>query len=146
MSNTIQIQEHRLCECNCGLPVKEGNRFIQWHHNHNQSEERRAKVSAALTGIKRSEEHKAKMKTKRNNWKGGRKMTHGYVLVQSKEHPHANSQGYVREHRLVYEQYHKCSLLPWADVHHIDRNRQNNCISNLKLFSHSEHARYEHQK
>lgn len=42
-------------------------------------------------------------------------------------------------HRLIYEEYHKCTLLPQGQIHHIDNNRTNNCILNLELVSAENH-------
>jgi hypothetical protein len=80
------------------------------------------------------------------NYKGGRilhKPT-GYMFVLNKEHPRTDSKGYVREHILVYEQHHKCSVLPYGQIHHIDKNRQNNSSDNLILLSERDHYRIHH--
>ena len=45
-----------------------------------------------------------------------------------------------RLHRLIYEDFHKCTLLPNAFIHHKDGNRSNNRIDNLELISPSEHS------
>ena len=42
-------------------------------------------------------------------------------------------------HRLIYEDYHKCTLLKQGIVHHKDGNRLNNSIENLELISRAEH-------
>src|SRR5262245_4550107 len=52
------------------------------------------------------------------HWNGGRKKTGGYILTLKPEHHFANSAGYVMEHRLVYEEYNKCCLLPTTVIHH----------------------------
>lgn len=49
-------------------------------------------------------------------------------------------------HRVVYEDYHKCTLLPSTVVHHIDGNKKNNDISNLKIMLPSEHAKLHNEK
>lgn len=74
------------------------------------------------------------------NWKGGKKLDHyGYIQVLMPDHHFANNHGYVREHRLVYEYYNLCCLLPWAVIHHIDGNRSNNDYNNLELITQSKH-------
>jgi hypothetical protein len=50
----------------------------------------------------------------------------------------------IRLHRYLYEQHHKCSILPGIHVHHKDENKLNNDISNLDLIPRAEHA-YEHK-
>lgn len=77
------------------------------------------------------------------NWRGGRSASgSGYIRIYKPDHPAANSNGYVYEHRLVMEQklgrlLEKCEL-----VDHIDRNRSNNAPENLRLHaSRSEHVK-----
>lgn len=69
------------------------------------------------------------------DWKGGRTVDKsGYVLVKCHDHPHANSLGYVREHRLVMDRILGRTLDPSEVVHHKDGNTQNNDPANLELF------------
>jgi len=69
-------------------------------------------------------------------WKGGKYLDNdGYILIYSPNHPYATKQGRVREHRLVMEKSIGRYLLPSEVVHHIDGNKQNNSIENLKLYS-----------
>lgn len=74
-------------------------------------------------------------------WNGGVNIDKGgYRLVKAPDHPHANPNGYVREHRLVMEQKLGRPLRRDEVVHHLDRNRQNNHPDNLSLFrSNAEH-------
>jgi len=73
----------------------------------------------------------------------------GYRYIKIKYHPFANKDGYVPEHRLVMENYLRENdpknknlikvnqilyLNPIAVVHHIDRDKLNNQIKNLKVF------------
>lgn len=78
-------------------------------------------------------------------WKGGRiQDKHGYVLVHLPTHPHTNSSGYVREHRLVMEKKLGRFLDPVEVVHHIDGNPRNNHPGNLHLYAtNGEHMRAE---
>ncbi len=59
----------------------------------------------------------------------------GYALVRAPRHPHCNSGGYVREHRLVMEQVIGRYLLPDEVVTHLDGNKANNNPANLKLYA-----------
>lgn len=73
------------------------------------------------------------------NWKGGRNVQGRYITVYRPDHPFANSKKRVLEHRVIYEEYYNCCLLPWTDIHHIDGNRYNNSIENLQPMFHSKH-------
>ena len=69
--------------------------------------------------------------SKNPRWRGGIR-TAKYVWVYRPEHRFARNSGYVYYHRVVYESYHRCCLLPWASIHHVDRNTMNNFPSNLQ--------------
>jgi len=72
---------------------------------------------------------------KHRDWKGGRIVDKtGYILVRQLGHPHANSGGYVREHRLVMEQHLGRYLEPNEVVHHINGDKADNRIENLEVF------------
>lgn len=74
-------------------------------------------------------------------WRGGVTTDKaGYVLRYRPEHPHCNSNGYIREHRLVMEQKLGRLLLPVEVVHHMDDDPSNNHPDNLVMFaSNAEH-------
>lgn len=100
---------------------------------------RRARKRAGLPKLKkgpRSPEHN-------RAWKGGRIIdVDGYVLVRVKDHPSADSRGYVREHRLIVERLLGRHLSPEEIVHHLDGDRANNDPANLELFaSNGDHLR-----
>lgn len=77
-------------------------------------------------------------------WKGGRKLAHGYWLILKPDHPHCNSRGYIFEHRLRMEEYLGRYLTEEEEIHHLDMNKENNRIGNLMLFAtNAEHKRYE---
>ena len=42
-------------------------------------------------------------------------------------------------HRIIYEKYYNCCLLPFIEIHHIDGNSKNNAIENLKPVTALEH-------
>ncbi|HJT49789.1 MAG TPA: NUMOD3 domain-containing DNA-binding protein [Nitrososphaeraceae archaeon] len=71
--------------------------------------------------------------------KAQRRYFNGYILIYSPLHPFATIEGYVREHRLVYEQFHKCCILPWADIHHKNGVKTDNNIENLEPKSRKQH-------
>ncbi len=55
-------------------------------------------------------------------------------MILRPKHPRAGQNGYVREHILVMEAYLKRPLTLTENVHHINHNRADNRIENLKLF------------
>ncbi|MDN5866868.1 MAG: HNH endonuclease [Candidatus Nitrosocosmicus sp.] len=69
-------------------------------------------------------------------WKGGKMLdVEEYVLVKKPDHPFANNNGYVREHRLVMENKLGRYLTKEEVVHHINGVKNQNNIENLMLYS-----------
>lgn len=69
-------------------------------------------------------------------YKGGRtKNRHGYIYLRNPEHPNANSNGYVMEHRVVMEKMIGRYLKPKETVHHKNGIRDDNQPENLELWS-----------
>lgn len=67
--------------------------------------------------------------------------TLGYVYAYAPKHPLANKSGKVYKHIYVMVQHIGRPLREDECVHHIDRNRENNNISNLQLMTNSEHCK-----
>ncbi len=73
-------------------------------------------------------------------WKGGKYIDgQGYVHVKNRNHPYADHQGYILEHRLVMEKKLGRFLLITEEIHHLDYNKQNNNPNNLELHNSSSH-------
>lgn len=114
-----------------------------------QSKESNIKRSLALKGRKKSSEHVrnislAKIGSNNPQWKGGRTVRDGYVLIKMREHPSAVG-GYVREHRLVMEKHIGRYLSVGEIVHHVNGITTDNRIENLILCqSAKEHIRKFH--
>lgn len=70
----------------------------------------------------------------------GKWINYGYVWVYKPTH-HFARKGAVREHRLVWEEHNKASLLPWTDVHHINGDRADNRPENLEAMMKGQHTR-----
>ena len=80
-----------------------------------------------------------------HQWQGGYTIDkRGYVLVHQPDHPAANSNGYIREHRLVMEEHLGRHLEPDEVVHHRNGDPADNRIENLELYeSNAEHLKAE---
>ncbi len=114
---------YKYCECNCGelIPCinKLGNlaRFKFGHQNRGQNHSR---------------------------WNNGRQKRDNYWYVWVPEESNMNIGEYKREHVYFYEQYHKCCMLPWGDIHHIEpvtKDYCNNMPWNLQGMMKQEHTR-----
>lgn len=69
----------------------------------------------------------------------------GYLLLYRPDHKFCNNQGRVPEHRIIMEEKIGRIIDPrLEDVHHIDRNVENNKIDNLMLVTPFEHSRIHH--
>jgi len=81
-----------------------------------------------------------------NRWLGGKQiMSNDYVAIYSPNHPNKSVRNSVFEHRLVMEKHIGRYLKKAEVVHHIDRNRSNNKLSNLMLFPNSSaHIKFHH--
>lgn len=74
-----------------------------------------------------------------HNFKGGRwTINSGYVKVLRKEHPRADTAGYVLEHVLVMEESLGRHLEPHERVHHRNGRRDDNRVENLELWKHKD--------
>jgi len=100
-------------------------------------------------GKKLSKKHKQKMSeahggSKNHMWKGGRsKNQAGYIYIYNPNHPFANKDNCIFEHRLVMEKHLGRYLTPKEVVHHINGIKDDNRIENLKLFKNeSEHIKF----
>lgn len=89
-----------------------------------------------------------------SSWKSDERISYyGYKLIRNPEHPYANTDGFVFEHRLIAEKFLLLDennsvningakyLNPKYVVHHIDFNRQNNDISNLLIMKREDHTK-----
>ena len=65
----------------------------------------------------------------------------GYILAYVPKHPHAHSDGYVMLHTVVMERSIGRYLMPNEVVHHVNHDRKDNRLENLKLMDKKEHMR-----
>lgn len=120
--------------------------------NLKQTERAKQKISKSNTGRKYSaainwkkgKTNRGKSGKQTTNWKGGKTSDgHGYILIKKHGHPRANKQGYVKEHILIMEKKIGRYLTKNEIVHHINRKRDDNNGSNLKLFTNQkDHIKY----
>ena len=97
-------------------------------------------VSLARLGITSPKKRERSSREKHYHWKDGRNLDgDGYVRVHMPEHPQADMNGYVLEHRLIMEQHLGRRLKPWEKIHHINRVRTDNRIDNLLVISSQSH-------
>ena len=78
-------------------------------------------------------------------WKGGRTIdARGYVLIKNIKHPNTKANGYVQEHRLVMENHLGRILKRLEQVHHINGDKTDNKIENLRVVTPKEHYWLHH--
>lgn len=70
----------------------------------------------------------------------------GYKKVRARNHPHADRDGFVLEHRLIMEEYLKGYLEPQLDMHHLNGVRDDNRLENLVVVTPSEHIKKYHNQ
>lgn len=76
--------------------------------------------------------------TLHTKWGTAKPNTKGYYRITSGKE--GNNMKFL--HRLIFEDYHKCTLLPEGQIHHINGDKSNNCILNLELTHKRTHTLY----
>ncbi len=98
---------------------------------------------------------KARNQSGENNsqWKGGEPVQDkdGYWLIYSPDHPYRNSRNKVFLHRLLYENYlsiifdEQVYLPQGSEIHHINEDKEDNSLINLKYMDTRKEHRQEHR-
>lgn len=77
-----------------------------------------------------------------SGWRGGRVTRQGYIWVHAPDEPGAYARdGYILEHRLVYQRTRGVILPRHVEVHHINGVRDDNRPENLMASAKGEHKR-----
>lgn len=76
------------------------------------------------------------------NWKGGRMIINGYVVVYNSEHPRSGKLNRVFEHIVIAEKKLGRYLAKDEVVHHINGKKDDNRPENLEVCKRSEHVHH----
>ncbi len=147
MPNKDEIQLIGKCKCIWKIcPECEGGRWV-----HLVNGRARSKLCKSCAGKHRPLPIWNYFKSGKDNiaWKGGiRHDAAGYIQIRVyPESPFAtmaNVVGYISEHRLVMAQHLGRCLNQQEIVHHKDRNKHNNILSNLELSDSKHHYPIRH--
>jgi hypothetical protein len=125
--DSIDFSSYKFCECGCGQEVS------GYYYKNKQKIQRKFKHGHYLKG---------RWIGKNNpRWKGRAKfMTNGYLEIYRLEYHHKLTNSSVKLHRFVYEYFHKCCLLSWTHIHHINGIKTDNHKNNIIALSRSKHA------
>src|SRR5690606_28227193 len=80
-----------------------------------------------------------------HNVTGRKKSNEGYVLLKIPTHPYAQSNGYVLEHRVVFETIIDTYLTDNVIVHHINGVKDDNRFANLQIMDRGHHTKLHHE-
>jgi len=127
---------------------KKGKNNPMWGKHH--SEATKIKMRKAGKGRKFTEIHRTRisetnrgkegLKAKDNpNWRGGKKLSAGYVLIWKPNHPHSDINGYVRRSRLIAEKVLGRYLKRIEIVHHRNKDRADDEKYNLLICTQGYH-------
>lgn len=85
---------------------------------------------------------------KNPNWRGGRSVaSNGYIIVRvGIDHHLSDVRGYAYEHRLVAEKILERRLRKGEIPHHINGDKTDNSLDNIKVLKNIAHHRLEHRK
>jgi hypothetical protein len=127
--NHVKATPLKLCQCGCRKYLH-NPRYHKYLMGHN----RRGRRSPR-------EEYDNRRGSNNYNWKGGRPISStGYKIWADKSDPNAyNKQGHRYEHRIVMARYLGRPLMSNEIVHHVNEDKLDNRIENLKLMTKGEH-------
>lgn len=117
----------------CGKPIEKAHLKVKW-----ETERRYKAARAKFCNKTCSNRWNAR---NRANTKYRRLTTRGYVEVWMPDHPMAQKNGYLMEHRLVMAEHLGRPLERGEVVHHKNEDKTDNRIENLELLSKAVHDR-----
>lgn len=117
-----------LCLCGCGrpAPIAKTDKPTRGY--------RRGDFRRYITG------HQVPTGPANHQWKGGRTVRRGYVLISKPDHPNADRDGYVLEHRFVAGEARGRVLETSESVHHINGDTLDNRPENLVVVTRRQHG------
>lgn len=80
-----------------------------------------------------------------HNVNGRKSNGEGYVLLKIPTHPYAHSNGYVFEHRVMFESVIDAYLADDVIIHHINGVKDDNRFSNLQMMDRGYHTKVHHK-
>lgn len=78
-------------------------------------------------------------------WKGGQIKINGYIYILKKNRPKIGGK-YIKRSRLLIEKYIGRKLKRSEIIHHIDNNKTNDTINNIKITTISNHGKIHRPK
>ena len=121
-----------------GIPFRDNKERLRIRSKkmmgHTTSAETKLKIGQSQLGDKGS------------NWHGGWTMVDGYKKIMVKDHPFADGDGYVLEHRLLAEKAIGRYLEPKYPVHHINGVRDDNRNDNLVICDSQSYHQFLHRR
>ena len=122
---------------------KSGNPKTQFKKGHMHPDKTKKKLSKGMKKAYEEGRHTSdhiKHREKHQCWKGGKKIWQGYVYInKGRNHPMADKDGYVAEHRLVMAAIIGRPLKPSELVHHKNGMRDDNSPKNLEIVTRRKH-------
>jgi len=130
----------RECACGCGTKIiqKSEYRTSRFVHGHN---------SFLRLGDKHPNYGKRGPET--STYKTGRtKSGNGkyWILSGKQGYTGADKLGRIYEHVFVFQEYYKCCMLKWGQIHHKNKNGLDNRLINLQEVMKSQHTKIHHPK
>lgn len=97
------------------------------------------------TSVEKETKYSIKIGLDIHNVLGKKQNSEGYFLLKIPTHPKAYKNGYILEHRVVFESVIGFYLDSDVIVHHKNKNKKDNRFANLQLMDRGEHTKLHHK-